>query len=56
MTRHCKRCAIAFVVVEAKQERCFDCAREVADLIAKDTERRTRFERAKALDGWRPAA
>ena len=56
MTRNCKRCAVAFVVTEVAQERCFQCAREVAELIAKDTERRTRFANSKALEGWRPSA
>ena len=56
MTRKCPRCGLDFVVTEPAQQRDFRCAAEVAELIAKDTERRTRFAWSKPMDGWRPAA
>lgn len=50
MTRKCRRCGVQFIVHEPQQDRCFQCAREVADLVSIDTKRRTRFRWAKALE------
>lgn len=52
MHRTCRRCGVEFVVVEARQDHCFQCAHEVARLIADDERRRTpRFPRASDRTG-----
>ena len=52
MIRKCPPCGIEFVVSHAKQDRCTECTRRVEA----EVRRVTRFDRSKALDGWRPAA
>jgi len=47
----CSRCGEHTPRLTISQRHCPPCAREVADLIRRDTERRTRFERAKDLTG-----
>jgi uncharacterized OB-fold protein len=51
MTAKCKRCGIAFIVREARQERCVPCGVEVAEIISLDARRQVRrFSIGKSLD------
>ena len=56
MTRQCKRCGDRYEVREVVDIHCIRCGVEVANLIAADEKRRTRFQWSKPMDGWRPAA